>query len=297
MKPAPFDYMTPGTVEEAVSLLQKYESDGVEAKILAGGQSLVPLLNMRMARPEVLIDLRKCSALNYIREEGGVLAIGAMTSKRAVEDSALVKSRQPVLHAATLQIGHRPIRTRGTVGGSMAQADPAAEYPAMALLLGAEMKVVGPDGVRSIPAASFFITYLTTDLSSSEILTEVRIPVLPSGMGWSLQEIARRHGDFAMAGIALTLTLDASGACEDARVVGFGLSATPLRLTAAEECVQGRHPSADLFRDAGSRAAAQIEDPLSDLHASADYRRHLAEVLVQRCLAEAVERAGGRLLI
>jgi len=293
MKPAPFDYLAPETVEEAVSLLQKYEDEGVEAKILAGGQSFVPLLNMRMARPEIVIDLRKCISLDYIRDEGNMLAIGAMTTKRAVEDSALVRERQPLLHAATLQIGHRPIRTRGTVGGSMAQADPAAEYPAVALLLDMEMKVIGPDGARGIPADEFFITYLTTDLDSMEILTEVRVPVLPAGTGWSFQEIARRHGDFAMTGVGATLALNGGGCCSEARIVGFGVGATPVRFASAEALLQGQRPSSELFAEVGARAAEELEDPLSDLHASAEYRRQLAKVLVQRCLAEAAERAGG----
>jgi len=291
MKPAPFDYVTPQTVGEAVSFLQKYEDDGLEAKILAGGQSLVPLLNMRMARPDVLVDLGKLSGLDYIREEGDVIAIGAMTTKRAVEDSELVKRRQPILHAATVQIGHRQIRSRGTVGGSMAQADPAAEYPAIALALDVEFKAVGPDGERSLPADEFFVTYLTTELDSTEILTEVRVPVLPAGAGWSFQEIARRHGDFAMVGAAVLLGLDGSGAISDPRIVLFGAGATPIRLAAAEQVVAGQQPSEALFAQAGERGAEELEDPMSDVHASAEYRRNLAQVMTKRGLAEAVERA------
>ena len=163
MKPAPFEYFDPRTVEEAVALLREH---GEEAKILAGGQSLMPLLNMRMARPEALIDLSRVAGLEYIRETDGALAIGAMTSKRTVERSGLVKSRQPLLHAATRLVAHPQIRNRGTVGGSMAQADPAAEYPAVALVLDAELRAVGPDGERVIDACDFFVSYLTTALGS-----------------------------------------------------------------------------------------------------------------------------------
>ncbi len=291
MKPAPFDYVVPETVEDTVSLLQKYEDEDVEAKVLAGGQSLVPLLNMRMARPDVVVDLRKLSGLDYIREEAGGFAIGAMTSKRSVEESEAVKRLNPLFHEATVQIGHKQIRNRGTVGGSMAQADPAAEYPAAALALGMEFTAVGPDGERTIPADEFFVTFLTTDLDSTEILTEVRIPAVAPGTGWSFQEVVRRHGDFAMAGIAVTLRLE-GGVCADPRIVIFAVGATPLRLSAAEAAVAGQAPSEEVFAEAGKCAAGEIEDPISDVHASAEYRRHLTEVLTRRALAEAAGRAG-----
>jgi carbon-monoxide dehydrogenase medium subunit len=288
MKPPPFEYEAPTTVQEVVALLQQHDG---EAKILAGGQSLMPLLNMRFARPTALIDLGRLTDLDYIREEGGALAIGAMTTKRSIERSDLVARRQPLFHASTAWIAHPQIRNRGTVGGSMAQADPAAEYPAVALALDAEFVIVGPNGQRTVAASDFFITYLTTALEENEVLVEVRVPVLPERTGWSIQELARRHGDFAMVGAVALLGLDAGGACEKARVVLFGVGATPQRASAVEEALVGQPPSDALFEAAAAKADEGLEDTLSDVHASAEYRRHLARVLTRRALAEAAERA------
>jgi carbon-monoxide dehydrogenase medium subunit len=290
MKPAPFEYFDPRSVEEAVSLLREH---GDDAKILAGGQSLMPLLNMRMARPEALIDLSKVTGLDYIRETDGVLAIGAMTSKRTVERSELVKSRQPLLHAATLLVAHPQIRNRGTVGGSMAQADPAAEYPAVALLLDAELRAAGPDGERTINAADFFVSYLTTALEPSEVLTEVRFPVLTDGTGWAFEEISRRHGDFAMAGAAVTLSVERAGRCREARIVLFGVGPTPVRARGAEQVAAGETLEAAILEAAGQKASEELDEPLSDVHASAEFRRHLAGVLTRRALTEAMARAVG----
>jgi len=287
MKPPPFEYEAPSTVEEVVALLQQHDG---EAKILAGGQSLMPLLNMRFARPTALIDLGRLTDLDYIREENGTLAIGAMTTKRSIERSELVKSRQPLLHASTAWIAHPQIRNRGTVGGSMAQADPAAEYPAVALALDAEFVIVGPDGRRSVAASDFFVTYLTTALEENDVLTEIRVPVLPERTGWSIQEVARRHGDFAMVGAVATLRIS-GGSCEDARVVLFGVGSTPQRATAVEQALIGQTASEALFASAAEKADDGLEDTISDVHATAEYRRHLAQVLARRALAEAAERA------
>jgi len=289
MKPPSFEYAAPSTVAEAVSLLQQH---GGEAKILAGGQSLMPLLNMRFARPTALVDLHRVADLDGIREANGGLAIGAMTTKRAVERSALVKSRQPLLHAATLWVAHPQIRNRGTVGGSMAHADPAAEYPAVALATGAEFRAAGPGGERSIAAEDFFVTYLTTALDENEVLTEVRVPALPARTGWSIQEVARRRGDFAMVGAAITVTLGGGGRCSEARVVLFGVGPTPLRARGAEQVVSGEALGEAVFAEAGRRASEELDEPLSDVHASAEYRRHLAQVLTRRGLAEAAGRTG-----
>jgi CO/xanthine dehydrogenase FAD-binding subunit len=289
MKPPSFEYAAPSTVGEAVSLLQQH---GSEAKILAGGQSLMPLLNMRFARPTALIDLRRVAELDTIREENGGLAIGAMTTKRAVERSAIIESRQPLLHEATLWIAHPQIRNRGTVGGSMAHADPAAEYPAVALATGAEFRAVGPGGERTVAAEDFFVTYLTTALDENEVLTEVRVPALPERTGWSIQEVARRRGDFAMVGTAVTLTLDGTGRFSDARIVLFGVGPTPLRARGAERVVVGEAPGEAIFAEAGRKANEELDEPLSDVHASAEYRRALVQVLTRRGLAEAAGRAG-----
>ncbi len=289
MKPAPFDYVVPRSVEEAVSALA---NENVESQVLAGGQSLIPLLNMRLARPEVLVDLGKLDELRFIREtDEGDLALGAMTTKREVEDSPLVENNHPLVHAATRLIAHRPIRNRGTIGGSLAQADPAAEYPAVALVLDARIHAVGPGGERVIPASEFFVTYLTTALQEGEILTELRVPKLPAGTGWSFQELARRPGDFAAAGVTVTLALDGEGNCADTRVVVFALGDAPLRATRVEEAVNGQPPGEEIFRHASQLVAEGIEEPLSDIHATAEYRSDVASVLALRALEEAVVRA------
>ncbi len=292
MKPAPFDYYAPESLADAIALLAKFDDEGVEAKILAGGQSLMPMLSLRVARPEVLVDLRKLAELDYIRDEGGTIAIGSMTSKRAAEESALIRERQPLFHGATMNIGHLPIRAHGTVGGSFAHADPAAEYPAAAIALDMQMKAVGPDGERVIGARDFFVTYLTTDLAATEVLTEVRMPVLAPGTGWSFREISRRKGDFALAGAAVLLSL-AGGRISDSRVVVFAVNATAMRLPAAEQVLRAQTPGEALFREAGLAGAAEIEEPIADVHASADFRRHLVSVVVARGLAEAQSRARG----
>ncbi len=291
MKPPPFDYADPRTVDEVVSLLREHEGD---AKILAGGQSLVPLLNMRLARPGIIVDIGKLAGLDYIRDDGDALAIGAVTSQRSIERSPLVHEQQPLLQAATCYIAHPQIRNRGTFGGSIAHADPAAEYPALAIALDMQMKAAGPNGERVIGAADFFVTYLTTALEPSEMLTEIRVPKLPDNSGWSIQEVSRRHGDFALAGAIVTLTLADGGSCSDARIALFGVGSTPLRAREAEQLLTGQDLNDDLIERAGQQAGAEIDEPLSDIHATSEYRRHLVGVLTQRGLSEAFARAGGR---
>jgi carbon-monoxide dehydrogenase medium subunit len=290
MKPPPFEYTAPMTVAEAVGLLAQHE---LEAKILAGGQSLMPLLNMRLARPSVLVDVARIPDLDYVREVDGGLAIGAMARQRSVELSDAVRARHALVHAATMHIAHPQNRNQGTVGGSIAHADPAAEYPALALLLDAEVRVAGPAGERTIAARDFFVTYLTTALEPAEMLVEVRLPGLPAGTGWSIQELARRHGDFALAGVMATMSLDGAGCCAAARLVLFGVGATPIRADAAEAMLRGAAPDAKTLAAAAARAAADLEEPLTDVHATADYRRDLARVLARRALADAAARAAG----
>ncbi len=290
MKPPVFEYAAPHSVAEAAGLLAA--SDG-EAKVLAGGQSLMPLLAMRLARPSLLVDLGRIPELDYVREDGGEIAIGAMTTKTSVERSALVRAKQPLFHAATQLIGHPQIRNRGTVGGSMAQADPAAEYPAAALALGATLRIARPGGERSVAAADFFLSALTTALESGEVLTEVRIPKLAPGTGWSVQEVSRRHGDFAIAGTAVTLSVE-GGRIAASRIVLFGVAPAPLRVASGEAALAGQRPGPEAWGLAAEKARAAAEEPLSDAHASAEYRRHLAGVLVARALAEAATRAGGK---
>ena len=288
MKPPSFEYAAPRTVDEAVALLAQHEND---AKILAGGQSLMPLLNMRLARPAILVDVARIEGLDYIRETDGGLAIGAMTRQRSVEFSEVVKGRYPLIHAATLHIAHPQNRNQGTVGGSLAHADPAAEYPAVALVLDAEFRAVGPAGERRIKAADFFLTYLTTALAPTEVLTEVRFPALPPRTGWSFTEVARRHGDFALTGVVTRLTSDGAGRCTAAHIVLFGVGATPVRARGAEQLLVGEKLGERLFEPAGRKASEEIDEPLSDVHASAAYRRDLDRVLTRRALSEAANRA------
>lgn len=289
MKPPPFEYAAPETVAEAVSLLEHHAG---EAKILAGGQSLMPLLNMRLARPGLLVDVARIDGLDGIREVDGGLAIGAMTRQRSVEHSELVRQRFPLVHAAIMHIAHPQNRNQGTVGGSLAHADPAAELPAIALALDAELRAVGPGGERIIPAADFFVTYLTTALEPTEVLTEVRFPALPPRTGWSFIEVTRRHGDFALTGVVAQLAVDGGGRCSAARIVLFGVGATPIRARRSEQLLVGEPCGPPVFERAGQAASDEIEEPLSDVHASAEYRRDLARVLTRRALATAASRAG-----
>jgi len=289
MKPAPFDYHAPATLDEAVALLTRLEDEGCDMKIIAGGQSLMPMLALRVARPEALVDLRLLDTLNYIRDDAGTLAIGAMTSKQVAADSALVKRAQPLFHAATELVGHRQIRNRGSVGGSFAHADPASEYPAVALVLDTEFEAVGPDGTRTIPADEFFVTYMTTSLETNEVLTAVRFAPFAPQRRWAIQEFARRNGDLALAGVALTLTVE-GGLCRDVRIAAFGVEATAVRLSAAEHLLEGQPAQAAQFEQAGKAAAAALDDPMSCIHASSAYRRHLVGVLTARALGEAAAR-------
>ena len=288
MKPPVFDYATPATLAEATALLVQHDG---EAKVLSGGQSLVPLLNMRLARPAMLVDLARIPDLDYVRADGDGFAIGGMTRQRTVELSPMIQAQHPLLHAGMLLIAHPQNRNQGTIGGSLAHADPAAELPALALALDATFSATGPNGARAIAAADFFLTYLTTSLEPTEILTAVRFPTLPKRTGWSILEVARRHGDFGLAGVVAVVGLAPDGAIASARVVLFGVGATPIRATAAEAMLAGQPGDPALFAAVGARAAAELDEPLTDVHASADYRRDLARVLTGRALAEATTRA------
>jgi carbon-monoxide dehydrogenase medium subunit len=286
MKPPRFDYHAPATVDEAVALLARY---GGDAKPLAGGQSLVPLLNFRLARPAAIVDLNRIAALAYIREANGHVALGAMTRQRTIEFSPVVARRLPLLREATRWVGHLPIRSRGTIGGSVAHADPSAEYPAVLTALEGTVVARGPRGERVVPAGDLFETYLTTRLAADELLVEVRLPSMPEGAGYAFEEFARRHGDFAIVGVAAVVVLDGDR-CVRARLATAGAGAVPLRLRAAEAALE-RDGLGDEAIRAAARQAAGLVAPDSDLHASADYRRHLTEVLTARALLRARERA------
>jgi aerobic carbon-monoxide dehydrogenase medium subunit len=286
MKLSPVDYEAPGTVAEALDLLAEHQD---EASVLAGGQSLIPLLALRLAQPAVLIDINGVAGLSGVSQTDGWVTIGATTREYVAEESATIAESVPLLAAALPLIGHEAIRSRGTVGGSLAHADPAAELPAVARALNAEFVVRGPSGERVVPAAEWFEGYLTTSRGPDELLTEVRFLAARPGTGTSFQEVARRHGDFAMVGLATSVTLNA-GTITDARLAFAGVSDVPARATAAEELLEGERPTAELFDEAARVAAADI-DPPSDLHGSAEYRKKVAAALVRRGLREAVGNA------
>lgn len=288
MKPAPFDYVAPRSLDEALAILVER---GDEAKVLAGGQSLVPLLNMRLARPGLLVDLNRLPGLDYVRTDDGGIAIGALTRQRAIERSEIARSRAPLLVAATGYIGHPAIRNRGTVGGSLAHGDPVSELPCVAVALDATITATSQSGDRAIPAADFFQSVFTTALEPTEILTGVRIPGLPDRTGWGFEELARRHGDFAIIGVAVVLSLRPDGAIAAARLAYAGGGDRPTRAPRAEAALVGQQPTAESFAAAAQIASEEI-DPPSDMHGSADYRRTIAVVLTRRALEAALLNSG-----
>ncbi len=289
MKLPCFDYEAPATVAEVVELLAAHED---QASVLAGGQSLIPLLALRLARPAVLIDINGLSELSGVSVTDGLVTIGALTREFAAEESATVADAVPLLAAALPLIGHEAIRSRGTIGGSLAHADPAAELPAVARALDAEFVVRSQSGDRVIPAAQWFEGYLTTSRRSDEILVEMRFPAAAPGTGVAFQEIARRHGDFAIVGLAASLTLD-DGVIGDARLAFAGLADVPVRAAEAEALLVGQRPSAGLFEEAARLATAGL-DPPADLHGSSEYRKKIAATLVRRGLQAAARNAGER---
>ena len=286
MKPALFLYFDPNTVDEAARLLNQY---GAEAKLLAGGQSLVPLMNFRLARPQVLIDLNRVAELDYARSTSDGLHLGAMTRQRALERHPHLPRWNPLLAEAIPLIGHFQIRARGTVGGSIAHADPAAELPAVAVALEAEFLLRGLGGGRVVPAKDFFRGYFTTALEETEVLSEIGIPLWPAGAGWAIEEIARRRGDFALAGAVACLLAPANGICVRARIVLFGVAATPWEAASCERLLEGSTLTDALVAEAAEEAARHLEPP-SDIHASSEYRRHLAAVVTKRALSRALAR-------
>jgi CO/xanthine dehydrogenase FAD-binding subunit len=288
MKPAAFDYVVAESVEAAVAALAA--ADG-EAKILAGGQSLVPMLNFRLLRPSILVDINRIPDLAFIEERADEIAIGALTRHYRLETSPVVAQHLPVLAEAMRHVAHLAIRNRGTIGGSLSHADPAAELPMLALLLDATLHVVSPAGPRTIPARDFFLGPLTVDLGADEMVVRIVIPKLPPATGWGFAEVARRSGDFALAGIAATLTLRA-GAIAQARIAMTGIDETAKRANEAEALLIGRKLTPDLIEAAIVAVRAGVNPP-ADLHASSDYRRHLVGVLAGRAVTDAWRRAGG----
>lgn len=286
MKPAIFEYHDPTTLAEALDLLGQL---GEEAKALAGGQSLVPAMNFRLARPANLVDLNRIPELSYLRRENGTLVIGAMTRQREVELSSLVQGGWPLVHGCIPFIAHVQIRNRGTVGGSLAHADPAAELPAVMAASEAEYVIRSKRGQRMVKSDQFFVTYMTTCLEPDELLVEVRVPSPPPRTGWGFQEVSRRHGDFALVGAAVLLTLDEQARISRARIAFTGAGPVPQRGLKGEELLVGKEPSEQIFREAGEAASEEL-DPDSDIHASAIYRKEVGAVMVRRALVDAAAR-------
>jgi len=287
MKPASFEYIVADSLEMAAAALAEA---GPDAKIIAGGQSLVPMLNFRLLRPSILVDINPIAGLAFVAETANAIRVGALTRHHQLETSPVIARHMPVLSCAMTHVAHLAIRNRGTIGGSLAHGDPAAELPMMALLLDAELHVAATAGKRTIAARDFFLDALTVDLGPDDIVTEIALPKLPPGTGWGFEEVARRHGDFALAAVAVTLTVS-DGTIAQARIALTGVGPTALRAETAESRLIGHPLEADMTSSAIDAVRAAIE-PETDLHASADYRRHLAGVLTGRALAAAWRRAG-----
>ncbi|HXE01764.1 MAG TPA: xanthine dehydrogenase family protein subunit M [Hyphomicrobium sp.] len=286
MKPAAFDYVIADSIDMAVASLA---DGGGDAKIIAGGQSLVPMLNFRLIRPSVLIDINRIGDLAFIEEAGKKICVGALTRHYQIETSPVIARHLPVLASAMTHVAHLAIRNRGTIGGSLSHADPAAELPMMALLLDAELHIASASGKRTIAARDFFVGALTVDLARDDIVTEIALPKLPPKTGWGFEEVARRSGDFALAAAAATLTLSA-GVISQARIALTGVGPTPVRVAEAEALLVGQALEPGLIDRIIDVVRAAIE-PETDLHASSDYRRHLASVLVGRAVSAAWRRA------
>jgi len=291
MKPAPFEYYAPTSVEEALALLAEH---GYDAKVLAGGQSLIPTMNFRLAQPSVLIDLNNVSDLFFIRSgENGGVRLGAMTRHVQVESDPLVAERAPLVYETMPKIGTTQIRNRGTFGGSIAHADPSAELPAVSVALDGRFRLQNQNGDRWVSAKEFFVGMFATLLDPDELLVEVAIPSIPQRSGWAIEEVARRPHDFALVGVAAVVTLDDRGFCQRARIVLLSVGDGPVVAHQAVEMLAGQTLTPEIIREAAEKAAAVDIDPGSDIHASADYRRHLAKVLTRRALQRAFERAKG----
>ena len=291
VKPAPFQYLAPRSLDEALGAL----AAGDDCKILAGGQSLIPVLNMRLAAPKQLVDLGRVAALAGINERDGGFAIGAMTRQRAVERDSRIVRDVPLLAEAITYVGHPQIRNRGTLGGSIAHGDPAAELPAVAVCLDAQLTIQSARGTRTIPASDLYLGYLTTTLEPDELLTEVWFPKTVSGSGHAWIEFARRHGDYALAGVGVTLTV-ADRVITEARIALTGVGGTPVRASAAEAILTGARPKADgrlltMQLAAVADAVRDAIEPDADVHATVAYRRHLAGVLTERAIQLAYTRA------
>ena len=289
MKPAPFEYHAPDSLEQALWLMSQHAG---EAKILAGGQSLVPAMNFRVAQPSVLIDLNRVAELSYMREDGNLIRIGAMTRERQLEFDLAIAKQIPLLHEATPFIAHPQIRNRGTIGGSLVNADPAAELPVLMTALSARLKVQNKSGERWINARDFFVGMFTTALNTDEILVEIDLPTMQSRTGWSFMEVAPRAGDYALMGIAVLVTLDESSKCKQAKLVYLNAGEGPTEAKEAENLLIGESINDKLIESAAALASENEINPFGNVHTSIDFQRHLAKVLTHRALKVAIQRAG-----
>ncbi|MED4906667.1 xanthine dehydrogenase family protein subunit M [Brevibacillus centrosporus] len=287
--PAAFEYLRPSSLEEALQYLADL---GEDAKIMSGGQSLIPVLNMRLSTPKYLIDIGRVEDLSYIREEDGYLVIGALTKHRDVEFSPLVRKLCPLLIEAVRWIGHPQIRLRGTIGGSIAHADPSAELPCVIAALRGEIVIAHADGEETVTPDEFFLTYLLTSLQPDQMIKELRFPILPETAGYEFTEVSRRHGDFALVEIAAVIDLDENNEITLARLAAGGANPVPCVLEDAEEFLIGKEPTDEVLEEASVLASEQVE-PDSDLHGSVEYRRSLVKALTKRALQTALKRAGG----
>lgn len=289
MKPAPFEYHAPNSLEETLNLKSKY---GEDAKILAGGQSLVPAMNFRVVQPSLLIDLNRVAELSFIREVGNVIRVGAMARERHLEFDKTIEMRTPLLHEAVPFIAHPQIRNRGTIGGSIVHADPAAELPMLMVALSAKLKVKNKSGERWIDAKDFFAGMFTTALEPDEILVEIEIPFMPPRTGWSFMEVAPRSGDYAMMGVAALVTLDKNGKCESAKLVYLNAGDGPVDAVEAAKSLEGVMLNEKLIESAAAHASEKEINPFGNMHASVEFQRHLAKVLTKNTLTQALQRAG-----
>jgi carbon-monoxide dehydrogenase medium subunit len=290
MNPAAFSYHRAGSVQDAIALLHQHESDG--AKLLAGGHSLLPVMKLRLAEPAHLIDIGDIGDLRGVRLDGETIVIGAMTTHRAIERDQTLLSRSPLLVEMAKVVGDRQVRARGTIGGTLAHADPAADYPAGMLALDAEIVAVGPNGERTIPASDFFAGFLTTALAPEEVLTEVRLPAMPERTGHNYQKLANQASGYAVVGVAAVVTLGADGTCETARIGITGAGDHATRASAVEAALRGSKLDGDSVGAAAKKAADGI-DLLDDIHASSDYRQRVVQGLTRRAILQAAERVAG----
>jgi CO/xanthine dehydrogenase FAD-binding subunit len=289
MKPAPFEYHAPSSVDEVLNLKSQFDDD---AKFLAGGQSLVPAMNFRIVQPSVLIDLNRINDLSYIREDKNVIRIGSMARERHLEFDASIQKHTPLLHEAVPFIAHPQIRNRGTIGGSIVNADPAAELPVLMIALNARLKAKNKSSERWLDAKDFFAGMFTTALTPDEVLVEIELPFAEKNTGWSFMEVAPRAGDYAMMGVAALVTLDKDGKCKSAKLVYLNAGDGPVDAVEAAKSLVGETLNDALIESAASDASEKEINPYGNMHASIDFQRHLAKTLTQKALKQANQRAG-----